>query len=364
MRSLFKVLPRICANYDSWQTRSRKLHTHAIINILLQKLALRSVRRVCRPHDTSGKANISPPAVSKALRKIPPSYIQRIAQEMHSRYHLSSSRQKPILALDATKLPLPPCFREHGYRTYHRRTLPTYLRGRSRIRGMLTALVDVQSQCPVDWVLTDHFDERRAALPLLQSLSPGTTVLCDRGYFSTQFTRVAYWSGVRLMARLKTYPHRELTGLMHWLSRQQYPRTISTVFDAAGQIPVDMTRYDIRGKQYFCLIIRPKYPCGHPTQRRIVHQPDAVQRLYAKRWSVETVFRLLKSTLGLRDVRTTSPLVMQHEISARCLAVILHTVLTRRSTASGMQHSDFHTFDTVARLLFLREPLSCCGVWT
>ena len=337
-----------------WQQRKRKVNTHHLCQVLLAKTHVRRVSRALRmirsesrggPGGTweslfrlgdrdggsSTQDGVSSASISKALRRLPSGAFRRINRSLF----LSNASNRPlVLAVDGSKVRVPPHFAKHGFRSF----LSSSSAPSSPLTSTLTALVDVHTKEPFDWIWTKHFDEWKAALELLQHVPRGSTILCDRGYFSAAFVRQVYDLGLQLVARIKRKPNKELGDLVQAMG----PNTMKFVPHTSSiQRPVTLCRYDIGDQAYYCLIVSRGYGVLRRLSHGQAHRPGRrtraesesaisahdIRRLYHKRWQVETFFKTLKSTLKLTDVRTTHPTVFEHEIDVRCLGVsLLHSV--------------------------------------
>ena len=360
MKELVQQLHSILSAKNSWQKRKRKLTTELLTLILMSKFRVGRVGEVVDmlsefapvSDDATNGTCVSPAAVSTALRRLPVNTFYEAALELQRSLPRGHGQ---VLALDGSKVRLPPSFHKEGFRA-HRRDR----NAEKHQLGLLSALVDVHTNIPVDWAFDNHFDERRAAIPLLERVPPGTTILCDRGYFSTRLVRFAYQRGLRLVMRLKKDPNGQLELAMDDLAAEATGKTVSLKLHQAGMVPVDLCRYDIAQESYFCLIVRPDQPATaplHTIPRLASNSPGAILRLYHERWTAETFFKTLKTVFRLHDVRTTSPHVFRLELDVRCLAVTLVQLsrqhLCGRSRKVTQRHLLRHTLAFLRRLMTL-----------
>jgi len=335
----------------------------------------RAVRAMARfapssPMTPDQSTTVSAAAVSKALRRLPSGTFYRVARKLYQRTRSGGGRRaqtgrgsrgrnqrRQVVALDGSKIRLPPSFQKHGYPVHERVPKPT-----DHCVALLTALVDVHTKIPIDWALDTHFDERKAALPLLERLQPGTIVLCDRGYFSAHLVRFAHERGLRLVVRLRSNANKQLQLLMESPEMNHGSRTAATVLTKANNVPVNVCRYEIPDgtEPYYCLVVREDCPVGTaPKNIPMVAgvYPESVKNLYKLRWQVELFFRTLKSTLKLGEVRTTSPHVFRHELDIRCLTtMIVQLIRDPHHQGEDGEFAQMDTFLGVLRhSLYLRQ---------
>ena len=123
--------------------------------------------------------------------------------------------------------------------------------------------MDVHTKLPIDWALDRHFDDRKAALPLLARLQPGTIVLCDRGYFGARLVRFAHAHGLRLIVRLRSNANKQLQQLMESPEFRLGPRTAATVLTKAHNVPVNVCHFEVPDgpEPYCCLVVREREDC-------------------------------------------------------------------------------------------------------
>ncbi|CAN0066323.1 unnamed protein product, partial [Chrysoparadoxa australica] len=177
---------------------------------------------------------------------------------------------------------------------------------------MLSSMLNVHTKACHDAVLTTHFDERKAAEELFRSTEPGDTVLFDRGYFSRRLVSEAEGFGLKYLFRLRRNACRGALSFWNSLCTD----TVIMVPYEDTLLKVRLIKYFIDGKKYMC--------ATNMTLGRL-----QLKKMYAKRWTVETSFRRLKTDLSLETSHSMTPSGFEQELEAR----ILLDTLSLRSAA-------------------------------
>jgi hypothetical protein len=168
---------------------------------------------------------------------------------------------------------------------------------------MLSSMLDVNTRICGHAVISKHFNERESALAHIDACSPGDTLVFDRGYYSHRLLRTADDAGVRVLFRLRSNAFRGAKAFYH----SSKTSTDMNIWSRDGErSSVRLTKYFIEGKKYVCL-------------SNYEATPAQVEKTYAKRWTVETFFRRLKSNLNLEKAHSMSYESYAQEVEARIL---------------------------------------------
>ncbi|CAM9189095.1 unnamed protein product, partial [Ectocarpus sp. 6 AP-2014] len=225
-----------------------------------------------------------------------------------------------VFAVDGSKVHVHPSFINAGYKTRtNNKPVP---RPAKRPLVMLSSMVDVKTKACVDFELTKHFNERKAAVSMLRSVRKGDTLVFDRGYYSKGLLHRVHDSRAFGVWRLKINAFKGTRSFFNsW-------RTEATCLISG--VKVRLLKYFINGKTYVCLTNDPSL------SRR------DVKAMYASRWRVEESFKRLKSNLKLEKAHARTPALYIQEVEAR---VLLDTI-TLRFQRKIKESSYIYTLDT------------------
>lgn len=209
---------------------------------------------------------------------------------------LSSARQPCIVAVDGSRVRVPPSLAASSFRAREGRG-----RHVRRVR-LLSCATDVSTGRVLDYRFGPGMDERAHAGQLFDSLPPGSIAIFDRGYFSRALVEAAWVRGIYVIMRVRRNACAEVT---EWVQQGQLQQTAISV----GCVPCSLARFVHDGHTYHCLTTAPL-------------DVDELQRLYKLRWEVEIAFKCLKHVFGTRAMRTTSLTVFCHLLD---VAILCHT---------------------------------------
>jgi len=187
---------------------------------------------------------------------------------------------------------------------------------------MLSSMVDVKTKACIDFELTNHFNERKAATSMLRSVRKGDTLLFDRGYYSKDLLRSVHDSHAFGVWRLKIDAFKGTRSFFNSC------RTEATCLILG--VEARLLKYFIDGKTYVCL-----------TNDTSLSRRN-IKTMYASRWRVEESFKRLKSNLKLEKAHAKTPDLYIQEVEAR---VLLDTI-TLRLQRSTKESSYLYTLDT------------------
>jgi hypothetical protein len=273
------------------------------------------------------------------LQRLPDGVFRDIHHNLYARYVESprSSENVPVLAVDGTKVKLPPSLISHGFRKQQ---------GASRNPlALLTVLYDVRAGVIAGYDISADFDERGALLRLVHrgTLPQGSVLLGDRGFYSALVWRALSRVGVRAIFRVRRNADRAVKEFAEAGRRRAFTRV--------GHVPTDFVRWHGTGDgkeeaSVAEVCDASRRPVGHPRPGRdgvrrgeysepvaraatedewlLATTVDSVTaaglvRAYGARWSIEVAFKVLKSGLGLRGLASRSAVAVRRSIEALCL---------------------------------------------
>lgn len=282
-----------CRALDAtWKQRRTKLDTFHLFGCLFSRLGLaRRMDRVSIP-----VAGVTGAAVSAALARLPPDTFHHAFCALNAQ--APPSYRPRVFAIDGSKVHVPQRLRRDGFVTnWHDQRC-------ARPLGLLSCLADVATRRVLDYRWTPQLDERQHAKQLMASLPRGSLLIADRGYYSAELARCAVRQGIHLLFRVR----KNATGeIQRWVRA-----------GARGELRVSLGRcfgkvihFRANGSDFFCLT-------------DLTHVPGAtLADLYKTRWQVETLFRCIKSTLYLRNLRVSSAAKFAHYVDATMLGHLI-----------------------------------------
>ena len=311
---------------DQWIQRRRKINTSSLFYTLVKCCVQeRGVGHILRMEN---EQEYSSQAVHSARKKLPSGAFKEVNRFLHRGPH-----EPRVFAVDGSKVHVHPSFINAGYKT--RTNDKPVPRPAKRPLVMLSSMVDVKSKACVDFELTKHFDERKAAMSMLRSVRKGDTLVFDRGYYSKALLRSVNDSQAFGVWRLKINAFRGTRSFFNsW-------RTEATCLILG--VKARVLKYFINGKSYVCLTNDPS-----------LSRKD-VKDMYASRWRVEESFKRLKSNLKLEKAHARTPALYIQEVEAR---ILLDTITLRMQT-KAKEPSYIYTLDTyVTRILWNVKNIS------
>lgn len=297
---------------ERWMQRRRKINTSALFYTLTKCcIQGRGVSHILR----SEHENYSSQAIHVARKKLPLGAFKEVNRYLHR-----GPREPRVFAVDGSKVHVHPSFLNAGYKT--RTNDQPVSRPAKRPLVMLSSMVDVKSKACVDFEITKHFNERRAAVSMLRSVRKGDTLVFDRGYYSKSLLRTVDDSKAFGVWRLKIDAFRGTRSFFNSCRTEAKCLILG--------VEARLLKYFINGKAYVCLTNDPSL------SRR------DIKAVYASRWRVEEGFKRLKSNLRLEKAHARTPDLYIQEVEAR---VLLDTITLRLQKKAG-ERSYIYTLDT------------------
>lgn len=295
-----------------WIQRRRKIDTSSLFYTLtkccIQERGIGHVLRMDREH-------YSPQAIHSARKKLPQGAFKEVNRYIHRGPH-----EPRVFAVDGSKVHVHPSFTNAGYKT--RTNDKPVPRPAKRPLVMLSSMVDVKSKACVDFEITKHFNERKAAVSMLRSVRSGDTLVFDRGYYSKDLLRSVDDAHAFGVWRLKRNAFKGTRSFFNSCKTEAMCLILG--------VKSRLLKYFINGKTYVCLT-------NDPSLTR-----EEVKSVYASRWRVEESFKRLKSNLKLEKAHARTPALYIQEVEAR---VLLDTI-TLRLQKKIKEPSYIYTLDT------------------
>lgn len=287
--NMVNIVQKVFSSIDEmWIKRKRILNTMSVVNILHQcAIRRRGLQHVlmCTNDMTTG---VSAAAVCKARQKIPVGVFKKAMQSIQRRNNLPN-----IYAIDGSKVHVSPILATQGFKS--RTNNKQVSRPAKRPICMLSSIVNVKTGCCLDFRVTKHFNERKAAIKLFESVNPNDVLLFDRGYFSKEMVNQMNERGINFVMRLKCDAFK---GVKQFLNNNKLTKNVMV-----SSVKCRLVKYTISGKKYVCLT-------------SLSSNNKEIKDLYAMRWKVEQHFKRLKSYLHLDKTqsKTTKTLFQDFEI--------------------------------------------------
>lgn len=309
----------------TWVRRKRQLNTMTIVRVLHEcAIRERGLQHVLHCNNIK----VSAAAICKSRQKIPAGSFRRFSKDLQSQ-----QTGRSIYAIDGSKVHLPPSFKDFGFKT--RTNGKQVSRPAKRPLCMLSSMVNVQTKTCLDFRVTSHFDERRAAIKLLDSAKARDVILFDRGYYSSDLIKALKKRNLDFVFRLKCDAFR---GVKEFTKSSK-----KTLIVCIAGYCCQLVKYVIDGRDYVCLT-------------SLSGDSQDMQGLYKMRWKVEEHFKRLKTYLNADKTRCRTVKTFYQDIEMR---VFLDTLSLRISPAVQCK-SNVQCLDTLFTSLshVFTKPLS------
>lgn len=200
-------------------------------------------------------------------------------------------------------------------------------------QGLVVSAVDVFRRLPLDWILVGKGKSERTALSgLLETLriGPGDVVILDRGFASRQRFGELLSRGVDLVARMSASKVNAWSEVATFVASGRKDASIQiNIAERAKPVLVRarLVERDMR---------RGRPRAGTKTERMVIlttlSEDDGFTRndvikLYAARWGIESLFKELKSFIGIEPFHSTCVQGCEQEIAASLLWMALAAYL-------------------------------------
>lgn len=200
-------------------------------------------------------------------------------------------------------------------------------------QALVVSAVDVFRRLPLDWILVGKGKSERTALSeMLKTLrlAPDDVVILDRGFASRQRFGELLDCGVDLVARMSTSEVNAWTEVTDFIaSGKKNARIQLNVGERSDPVYVHARLVERDARRG-----RPRK--GTKSERMVIlttlteedgFTRDDVIKLYAARWGIESLFKELKSFMGVEPFHSTTVHGCEQEIAASLLWMALAAYL-------------------------------------
>jgi len=253
---------------SEWIKRKRKVNTKMLImNIAQGKVNRLGLRQLASTDD----AVCSAAALVQAKQRIPTETLSRVLVKLNNR--LSTPRGRRILAIDSTKISLPLRFKAQGVAPRNDAAKKPLV--------MCSTLHDVRLDIPLDVVVANHHNERRALiLEHRPQLKSGDLIVGDRGYFSREVCQELKSINIDVLFRVKEDACRPISAFV--ASRRK-----ERIIELDGGLRLTCFKYTLSGQRYVLVTTDPTMTLSR------------ARTTYKARWRIEEGFRRWKSDFNL-----------------------------------------------------------------
>jgi hypothetical protein len=157
---------------------------------------------------------------------------------------------------------------------------------------LISTLFDVRTNIAIDVTLVSHYNEREAILDShLQFIEPGSIVLMDRGYFSDQLLLALHNKGIKVIFRMKI----DSILVQDLLNNSPIPAPVLALHNSRER-KISKIVHSIKLYLYNCKDVIPasKSNQEYIYSSNIDTSVEDIQKLYQKRWTIETYYGHLK----------------------------------------------------------------------
>jgi hypothetical protein len=204
-------------------------------------------------------------------------------------------------------------------------------------QGLLSCLYGLDNGIPYDFSLAAHRNERFSAQEHLKRLGTGDVVVYDRGYFSYAMIFFHNQASVGGIFRLRT--NKNFTEIQKFIDSDNtdeiitlYPEKILTRKEILKSNPgisiipikLRLTKATIEDKPYYFATTLEK---NEITVKQI-------ESVYAKRWSIEELYKTTKCLIGIEDFHSKTERGVKQEIYAGLLLITISRIIANQAEAT------------------------------
>jgi hypothetical protein len=200
-------------------------------------------------------------------------------------------------------------------------------------QGLMVAAVDVFRRLPLDWILvgkkTGESTALNALLDTLQ-LKPGDVAMMDRGLPNRKLFGMLLERGVDIVARMTTSQAIAWNEVTEFLKTGKSSASVEFQVGEKGDLRTVKMRLVERAKKKG----RPRI--GAKAESMVIvttlkvedgFTPQEIVKLYGARWGIESLFKELKSFMGIEPMHTKTVAGGEQEICASLIWMALGTLL-------------------------------------
>jgi hypothetical protein len=307
------------------------LWSGVVVCILRQQPTQTAVwRLLCQLGLWHHRVRVSPESVRRGLHRTDPARIETLFRQVTAALATDQPGDATlapfatgVYALDDTVLDAVP-----------RVTAATRARppgDQALLPGRMSVLFDLRRQQVAQVLITDQprQNEKVAAWPMATTLDPGSLLVVDLGYFAFSWfdalTDDGRWFVTRMKGKVTSVPRHvftqtgQVTDTLIWLGAHRADRARHPM--RLVEIRVGQTR-----RRYLTNVLDPA-----------LLSPAMIVDLYARRWTIEEAFRLLKGELGLGVLWSASwPMVQQQVWAVLLIGQVLLALRGRIAGRAGI----------------------------
>jgi hypothetical protein len=339
---IVSILTEVTKVFDNrWQERRRIIDTLMLVVIIFRLVLSKNsqgyattLAEIWKNHRAlklmlPQPRPIAPSALSQARQKLDENIFKIINHKLIDVYeqenHDFSWLGHRLFAVDGTKVNLPRSLKKTGYPV----PTPAYYP-----QGLVSALYQLKSRLPYDFIVAKHGNERRTAVLHLNRLQAGDAVVYDRGYFSYSMLYHHLQSGIHAIFRLQKINFCEISEFIQsndsdkcvsieprCKKRQRALRTLLGL-KIIKPLPLRLIKYDYDGTTFYLgttLLDKTKYPAA------------AFSQAYHARWGIEELYKISKVFIETEDFHSRSERGVLQEIFAHFVLITLSRILANQA---------------------------------
>ena len=337
-------LRQLCSQFDGrWQKRARIINSAFLVTAILKMVWSKNTEGYGSNLATfwkdglslgvilRKKTPISASSFCEARAKLSEEFFRELNYSITKKYETdrvktSHSIERRFFAVDGSIIDLPRSLVQFGYEL---RSEKSYYP-----QGLLSCLYNLENGIPYDFILDAHRNERFSARQHLKLLSNNDVVVYDRGYFSYAMLYFHNKASVGAIFRLRT--NKNFPEIQNFIDSDQtdeivtvYPEHPVTRKDILKvnpdvsiiSIKLRLTKAVIEGKPY--------YFGTTLTKAEITTQQ--IENIYAKRWSIEELYKTTKCLIGIEDFHSKTERGVKQEIYAGLLLITMSRVIANQA---------------------------------
>jgi hypothetical protein len=342
-KDLIEIIETIAKKYDAmWQKRRRSLDSLLLVLIIIRLTLSKNHQgydstitafwHICMKSKISlpNPKTLSGAALCKARKKLDEQIFKDMNSGVIEKYETIDRDDDwfghRIFAVDGTKLNLPRDLKDEGFVVPANCHYPI---------GLCSAIYRLKSKIPIDFELAAHNDERKCAETHLKHLNPNDVVVYDRGYLSYRMLNEHTRCGIHGVFRLcsQTFPV-----IQDFMASSDLDRivTIMPAYDSRSPLRAKYPGMEISPIQF--RVVRYKYDSTTYFVGTTLLAPEYtvndLSDLYHARWSIEELYKISKSLIGVEEFHSKSAQGVRQEIFAHFFAITLSRLIANHTEDS------------------------------
>lgn len=339
---IIAILTEIAEIFDNrWQERRRVIDTLMLVVIIFRLVLSKNsqgyattLAEIWKNHRAlklmlPQPKPIAPSALSQARQKLDENIFKiincKIIDVYETENHDFSWLGHRLFAVDGTKVNLPRALTKVGYRVPTAGHYP---------QGLVSALYQLKSRLPYDFILSKHGNERTAALSHISRLKAGDVVVYDRGYFSYSMLYRHLESGIYAIFRLQK---QNFVEIMNFIKSDETDKLVTieprckTLQKNIGQLfglkiikplPLRLIKYTCEGMTFYLgttLFDQASYPASE------------FSPAYHSRWGIEELYKISKVFVETENFHSRSERGVLQELFAHFVLITLGRILANHA---------------------------------